>query len=107
MKTRLTLKLAAVAFAALAMTPAQADLVVGHTALSVDNLRVILAAGASQCDTSCMASYDACVITGLAPQVAADDELVYEVCSERLVNCRSGCVNQGFCVMDDGVMVCP
>lgn len=76
--------------------------------LSVNGLKVILAAGASQCDDSCMTSYDSCVSNGLAAQTVADDEVVYEECSAKLESCRNVCINQGACVMDDtGVVLCP
>ncbi len=80
----------------------------GVAAQSVSGLKVILAAGASQCDTSCMTSYDSCVSTGLAAQAVADDEVVYEECSAKLESCRDVCINQGACIMDNsGFVLCP
>jgi hypothetical protein len=109
MKTGLSMLIAAATLAILPMTATQAGTPGGGAALmSVDSLRVILAAGASQCDTSCMSAYDRCVTTGLAAQAIADDEVVYEECSAQLSSCRDVCINQGACIMDNsGSVLCP
>lgn len=108
MKTGLSMLLTAATLALLPVTATHADPLGGQVTLSVDSLRIILAANASQCDTSCMSSYDSCVATGLAAQKVADDEVVYEECSAQLSSCRNVCINQGDCVMDNtGVMICP
>lgn len=108
MKTSLSVRLAAVAVAAFSMTAANASPLCSPAAMSVSGLNVILAAGASQCETSCMASYDSCVSTGLAAQAVADDEVVYEECSAKLEGCRNVCISRGDCVTDDtGVVLCP
>ncbi|WP_323772042.1 hypothetical protein [Antarctobacter sp.] len=108
MNTGLSMRLAAAALLALSMSPVSADPLLTPAAMSVDSLRVILTAGASQCDTSCMTSYDSCVSTGLAAQVVADDEVVYEECSAKLVGCRDVCINRGACITDNsGFVLCP
>ncbi|SNS76853.1 hypothetical protein [Antarctobacter heliothermus] len=97
-----------VALAIMPMGAVQAGTLCGPSALSVSGLTVILAAGASQCDTSCMTSYDSCVSTGLAAQAVADDEVVYEECSAKLEGCRDVCINQGACITDNsGFVFCP
>ncbi|WP_417209876.1 hypothetical protein [Antarctobacter sp.] len=108
MKTALFIRIAAAACATLSITQAHAESRIAPAAMSVDSLRVILAAGASQCDTSCMAAYDSCVATGLAAQAVADDEVVYEECSAKLEGCRDVCINRGACITDNsGFVLCP
>lgn len=108
MKLSLFTRIAAAAFATLSISPVHADPLLTPAAMSVDSLRVILAAGASQCDTSCMMSYDSCVSTGLAAQAVADDEVVYEECSAKLEGCRDVCITRGACITDNsGFVLCP